>query len=536
MSAGEEKAAAAAAPPSATAQAANLSTAGGGFKQVPHKAFITVAVMLATIMQVLDTTIANVALPHMQGSLSATQDQVTWVLTSYIVASAIMTLPTGWLAGRLGRKKVFLIAIGGFTIASMLCGAAGSISQMVLFRLAQGVFGAALVPIAQAIMLDINPKEKHGQAMALWGLGVMIGPILGPTLGGYLTEYYNWRWVFYINVPVGILAFWGIWSYLAESEKQERPFDKFGFVTLSLAIAGLQLLLDRGQSEDWFASSEIKIYAAVIMGCVWMYVIHAQNAKHPFLNYDILRDRTFVIASVFIFFTGIILLATIALLPPYMQTLMGYPVIDVGLAMAPRGFGTATAIIIVGRLSGRVDARFLVLLGLSLTAYSLYEMTKFSTFVPEWLIIRTGIIQGFGLGFIFVPLSTIAYATLSPSVRTEAAGVFSLMRNLGSSIGVSVVTTLLGTSIQRNHAYLSESITVFNAKPLLSYINPMFLPNQSLGFAILDGEVNRQAATLAYLNDFHVMMWVVLSTIPLVILLKVPKQNAAPPEHAAVME
>lgn len=503
-------------------------------EQVPHRVMITISVMLATVMQVLDTTIANVALPHMQGSLSATQDQITWVLTSYIVASAIMTLPTGWLAGQFGRKRVFLLSIAGFTIASVLCGLSTSIGEMVIFRLFQGVFGAALVPISQAVLLDINPKEKHGQAMAMWGVGIMIGPILGPTLGGYLTEYYNWRWVFYVNLPVGILALLGVSAFLSETEPHDRPFDLFGFLTLSITIGAVQLILDRGAQEDWFQSLEIIIYAGLSAAAFWMFVVHSRYARHPFLSIELLLDRNFVTALIFIFFVGIVLLATLALLPPYMQNLMGYPVLDIGILMSPRGVGTMITMMIVGKLSGRVDPRLLIFTGLSLTAFSLWQMAQFTTFVPEHLIIESGVIQGFGLGFIFVPLSTIAFATLDAKYRTEGAGLFSLMRNIGSSIGVSVVITLLGNSIQANHAYLAEHITPFNT----GMISP-FIPQISHGakavMGIINGEINRQAATIGYINDFAMMMWLTIGAMPLLLLLKNPHRRKSGEEEQPAM-
>ena len=502
------------------------------FVPVANRGAITICVMLATIMQVLDTTIANVALPHMQGSLSATQDQISWVLTSYIVASAIMTLPTGWLAGRFGRKKIFLTAIAGFTATSVLCAIATSIPEMVLFRLAQGAFGAALIPISQAILLDINPKEKHTQAMAVWGIGIMVGPVLGPTLGGYLTEYYNWRWVFYINVPVGILSFIGVMTFLSETGPVKRPFDALGFATLTLAIGGLQLLLDRGQTEDWFDSYEIIFYACVIAAAVWMYIVHTLQVKHPFLHPEILKDRNFVTALVFIFFVGIILLATMALLPPYLQNVMDYPVIDVGLVMAPRGIGTAFAMVIVGRFGNKVDPRAFMLFGLSLTAYSLWEMTQFAVFVPEDIIITNGMVQGFGLGFIFTPLATIAYATLPNHHRTEAAGLFSLLRNLGSSIGVSIVIAILSANTQQNHAYISENITPFNIRNI---IGAMPAGGNTAALMRLNNDVTKQASVIAYLNDFRLMMWVIILSIPLVFLLRAPKRAPKPGDVPAMV-
>lgn len=495
---------------------------GGGAGIVPYKGMITISVMLATIMQVLDTTIANVALPHMQGSLSATQDQITWVLTSYIVASAIATLPTGWLTGKFGRKKIFQIAITGFTATSLLCGIATSIEEMVVFRLMQGVFGAALVPLSQSTLLDINPKEKHTAAMALWGIGVMIGPILGPTLGGYLTEFYNWRWVFYINLPVGIISLLGVTAFMQETEKHDRPFDKFGFFAFSLAVGCLQLMLDRGEQADWFNSIEIMVYCGMIAASLWLFLVHSNTAEHPFLSRALLRDRNMLTGTVFIFFVGIILLATMALLPPFMQNLMGYPVLDVGVLMAPRGVGTMIAMIIVGKAGTKIDPRALILLGLVLTAVSLWEMTAFTTFVPEAMIVRTGVVQGLGLGFIFVPLSSISFSTLENRYRTEAAGLFSLMRNMGSSIGVSIVTSLLGMNIQTNHSYLAENITPYNTALAQQFAPQSMAPGGTAALSLLNAEINRQAATIAYINDFKFMMWIVIATIPMVILLRNP--------------
>ena len=492
--------------------------------------------MLATIMQTLDTTIANVALPHIQGSLAATQDQITWVLTSYIIASALMTLPIGWLSGRYGSKLVFATSIIGFTVASGLCGIAQSITEMVLFRLIQGLFGAALVPLSQAILLDITPKEKHGATMALWGMGVMIGPILGPTLGGYLTEYYNWRWVFYINIPIGIIAFLGVMRFLHESERSDRVFDTFGFVTLAIFIAALQLILDRGEQVDWFNSKEILFYAAVSVSGLWMFLVHTYYTNNPFLSGELFVDRNYVMALIFIFFVGIILLATMALLPPYMQNIMGYSVIDTGVLMAPRGIGTMVAMMIVGRVTGKIDARALIFLGMSLTAWSLYDMTTFTDFVPQNKLVIVSIVQGFGLGFIFVPLSTLAFATLSNKLRAEGAGLFSLVRNLGSSIGVSIVTALFSRNMQRNHAYLGEHLTPFNTSTWKAVLPDSLHLSQAAPFEILNAEVTKQAAVISYIDDFKFMLIIVLLSIPMIFFLRKPENTAAMDEPATIMD
>jgi DHA2 family multidrug resistance protein len=492
-----------------------------------RKNIVTFAVMLATIIQVLDTTIANVALPHMQGSLLATQDQVAWVLTSYIVASAIMTLPTGWMAGRYGRKTVLTFCVAGFTLASVLCGIATSLDQMVLFRLLQGLFGAALVPLSQATMLDINEPRNHAKAMAVWGMGVMIGPILGPSLGGWLTEYYSWRWVFFINLPLGIVSFLGLLFFLPESQKLERPFDKLGFLTLSICIACLQLIMDRGEQEGWLESLEIQIYVGVIIGAAWMYVVHTLREPHPFLSPGMLRDKNLQLGLFFIFVVGIILLATMALLPPYMQNLMGYSVLDVGLILAPRGIGTLLAMTVVSRLANKVDARWMVLAGLCLTAFALHLMIGFSVFVPREDIITSGLIQGFGLGFVFIPLSTVSYATLPPRYRAEAASLFSLVRNMGSSIGVSIAFTMFSRNTRIQHAYLTEYVTPYSTWLNLDVAPDAMLPGGGAILAMVDGELARQAATIAYINDFYMMMWIVLALIPCVFLLDSTRPRTA---------
>ncbi|HKJ87558.1 MAG TPA: DHA2 family efflux MFS transporter permease subunit, partial [Gammaproteobacteria bacterium] len=407
------------------------------------------------------------------------------------------------------------------------------LTEMVLFRLLQGVFGAALVPLSQAVLLDSFPREKHGTAMALWGMGIMLGPILGPTLGGYLTEYYNWRWVFFINLPVGILAFLLIAGFVPEKKgERDRPFDWFGFLMLSLGIGALQLMLDRGQSEDWFASGMIIGTAVAAAAGFYLYLAHAFTARHPFLDPDLLRDRNFTMGLVFIFVVGIILLATLALLPPFLQDLMGYPVVTTGLVLAPRGVGTMVAMFLVGRLVNRVDPRGLIAFGLVLAIYSLYWMAQFNLQVSMEEVVWSGVIQGLGLGFIFVPLSTITFATLSPELRTEAAGIFSLVRNVGSSIGISVVITLLGYNHQVSHAALAARVTPFNPAFRTGAVPPAWDPHHLTGLLALDGEINRQAAMIAFLDDFRFLAVVTVVALPLVLLMRHPhkQMEAAPVE------
>ena len=500
---------------------------------------ITISIMMATIMQALDTTIANVALPHMQGSLNATQEQASWVLTSYIVAAAIMTAPTGILAARLGRKKLFMICIVGFTVASMLCGAAQSLPEMVAFRILQGIFGAGLVPLSQAVLLDINPPEKHGQAMALWGVGIMLGPIMGPALGGYLTENFDWRWVFYINVPIGIMALLGIMAFMPETEKTNRRFDIFGFVLLSVFIGALQMGLDRGQNEDWLSSPEI-IAEFVLSGlCIYLFVIHILTKEHAFLDPQMFKDKNFSASLIFIFVIGVILLATMALLPPYLESMMDYPAIEIGLVLAPRGIGTMAAMMLVGRLIGKIDARYLIFFGLVLTAWSLWDMSLFTPSLPQWLIIKTGLIQGFGMGFVFVPLSTLAYSTLAAQYRNDAAAIFSLVRNIGSSIGISIMIALLSRNTQINHAELGAHLLPYGAtaKSIEQITSAIAGTNATAGLVYLNNMVTQQAAAIAYLYDFRLMAGVVVISMPLLFLIKGQKrQSKAGPEMAHAFE
>ncbi len=490
-----------------------------------RRAVITVSVMLASIMQALDTTIANVALPRIQGSISATQDQMAWVLTSYIVAAAIMTPLSGWLAGQIGRKRVFLYSVVGFTVASMLCGLAQSLPQIVLWRLLQGLCGAALVPMSQAVLLDINPPERHARAMAIWVMGVTVGPILGPALGGWLTENYNWRWVFYINVPFGILAFLGIASAMPETLIRKSRFDFFGFVALSIALMGLQLTLDRGQLKDWFSSTEIWVEATVAAVAFYLFVIHMLTTTKPaFISPALLKDRNFLAGNVFIFVVGVVLFATLALLPPLLQELLNYSVVTTGFVTAPRGIGTLISMFIVGRIGKSIDARIVIASGFALTALSLWQMTNFDLQMNEAAVVTTGLVQGLGTGFVYVPLATATFATLSPALRNEGTALFSLMRNLGSSIGISIVETLLTRNTQIMHARLAERVTIFNPA---AQARLMGTASSSQALAGLNAEVTQQAAMIAYNNDFKLMLVLTLATVPLVFLLRRARPGAA---------
>jgi MFS transporter, DHA2 family, multidrug resistance protein len=484
---------------------------------------ISASIMLATIMQVLDTTIANVALPHMRGSLSASTDQITWVLTSYIVAAAIMTLPVGFLAQRFGRRRVFLWSVTGFTLASMACGQASNLTEMIVWRLLQGVFGAALVPLSQATLLDTFPRDKHASAMSIWGIGIMIGPILGPTLGGWLTEYYSWRWVFYINLPVGILSFIGIYLYMPETKVHRQRFDTTGFALLALSVAALQLLLDRGEHIDWFEAAEIQFYAIAIVLGLYLFIVHSRTSERQFLPPGLFRDRNFVSGLLFIFVVGSIVLSTMTLLPTFMQQWKGYPVATTGLVLMPRGLGTISSMMLVGYLLNRFDARLVILVGLGLVCLSLRQMAGFTLQVSERELVTTGILQGLGLGLVFVPTTTLAYATLPQQLRNEATALFSLFRNIGSSIGVSMVMTLLSRNMWINQQELGSRL-----QPSSQLLSALSSPQDASAMpALIMREVASQAAEIAYVNDFYLLMWITLAAMPLALLLSNPGPLAA---------
>jgi len=501
-----------------------------------NRAAITVCVILATLMQALDTTIANVALPYLQGSVSASQDQIAWVLTSYIVAAAIMTPPTGYLAGRFGLKRLFLFSVAGFTVASMLCGMAQSLVQIVLFRVLQGMFGAALVPLSQTVLLNINPKERQGSAMALWGVAVMAGPVLGPVLGGWLTEAYSWRYVFYINLPIGVLAFLGMSTFLSETARDATAkLDWFGFGTLSLAIGALQVLLDRGEELDWFSSREIAVEAVIGASALYLFLVHTFTAREPFVRPSLFRDRNFAAGTLFIAIVGLTYYASLALQPPFLQNLMNYPIVSAGIVMGPRGVGTMGAMLIVGRLTGRLDTRLLLGTGLGLTAWSFYAMTGWTPDISQTTIIVVGVIQGIGLGFIFVPLSVVTLSTLPATARAEGAGLYSLSRNIGSSVGISVVNSLLTRNTQVNHADIAQHVTAVNRMFEDPMIARFWNPLTAAGRAALDAVVTQQAQIIAYIDDYKLLMIATLAVLPLLIVFKKPSGGGGP-DHTIVVE
>ena len=495
-----------------------------------NRRMITVSIMLATVMQTLDSTIANVALPHMQGSMSAAQDQIAWVLTAYIVASAIATPLTGWVCDRFGQKNVFLASVAGFTLASAMCGLSTSLAQIVGARLLQGVFGAALVRLSQVVLMEINPREKQGPAMAIWGLGVMVGPILGPTLGGWLTDSYSWRWVFFINIPVGFIAYYGIWRFIrGVPGARHQGFDMFGFATLSLGIGALQMLLDRGQQNDWFSSTETWIELILVIVAFTYFLAHTwlTAAEKSFFDYRLVRNGNYATGLVFIFIVGMVLYATRALTPTLLEDLLGYPVATTGLVTAPTGIGTMIAMLFVGRLVGKIDLRLILAIGFALTAVALWQMCHYSLDLSQDDIIWPGLIQGIGVGLVFVPLSTATFATLAPAMRAQGTAIYSLVRNIGSSIGISLVQTMLVRNTEIAHASIVERVTATSPAWQNPAVAGAYDVAHPAGVAALDGAITLQASMLGYIDDFWLMLGLTVVVMPLILLIRPPGAAAA---------
>ena len=502
-----------------------------------NRPLLTIGVMAATIMQILDSTIVNVALRDMTASLGATADTITWVLTSYIVASAVAIPLTGWVADRIGSRNLFLGAVVGFVVASMLCGLASNLPEMVLFRVFQGIAAAFMNPLSQTVMMDINPPSKQAGAMSIWGMGIMVGPILGPVIGGWLTDNYDWRWCFYVNVPIGAVCFVILWTLLPSRQITRRGFDLFGFAMLAVAISVFQLMLDRGQTQDWFSSWEVWTEGMVALAAAWLFFVQLLTAKSPMFDRALFLNRNLLTGIGFMLVIGVLMTATLALLPPMLQSLYGYPVLDAGILLMPRGIGIVASMYVAGQLMKRqVDPRLMVGTGLLVAAWSLYDMTGWTIQMGARPFVVTGFIQGIGLGLVFIPLNIMAFGTLSPKYRTEASSLMNLARNIGGSVGISVVTALLARNIQTSHSELGQHIPdpgLLANDPVVGSITG---GSADAALAIADGMVNAQAAMIAYLDDFKLMMILTLCAVPLVLLLRrpAPPKPGDEPIHVAV--
>jgi len=515
--------ASAAAPASGATPVPATPTLGKPLLATSNRMLLTVGVMGAMVMQILDTTIANVALHDMTTSLGATADTITWVLTSYIIATAIALPATGWLSDRLGSRNLFLIAVGGFVIASMLCGTAVSLGEMVAFRILQGICAAFINPLSQTAMIDINPPERQAKAMSIWGMGVMVGPIMGPIIGGYLTDNVSWRWCFYVNLPLGALTFAILWFLLPSRPKAKRSFDFTGFAFIGMAVASFQLMLDRGQNADWFGSWEIVVEGLIAIAALWVAVVHLATAEKPLFDRHLFKNRNLVMGMLFMIVIGISTMAPMALLPPMLQQLFGYPVVDTGLMMAPRGVGVLITMWFCGQMMGKIDTRILIAVGLVIFGWSLRQMAAWSLEMDYWPVVTAGFIQGLGMGLVFMPLNSLAFATLDQRYRTDGSSLLNLMRSIGQSAGISMVTVFLARNIQTSHADLAQHIT----EKSLPGINTGQLDQYGVGsdavFGAVDAMINKQAAMIAYIDDFYLMAWISVIVLPLVLLLKRPK-------------
>jgi MFS transporter, DHA2 family, multidrug resistance protein len=491
-----------------------------------NRFLIIVAVMSATLMQVLDMTIVNVALPHMQGSLGAAPDQISWTLTCYLIASAIFMPLTGYFSDILGRKKYLLCSILGFTLSSMLCGAAQSLEQIIVFRLLQGVFGAGLVPLSQAILADVYPKEEMGKAMAIWGMGVMVGPILGPTLGGYLTEIANWRWTFYVNVPVGIFAFLIAWKVVPTAAIKKRHMDWAGLALISLAIGALQYFLDRGNQEDWFNSRSIVLALVIAVVSLLGFLVHSiKKSSAAVFDLSIFKNRNFTVSSLMLIALGLGIFGVLVLQPLFLENLLNYPVLTTGLVMAPRGICTMLSMIVVSKIGNRIDQRILICIGMIFNIFGMAAGTYYNQNIDLFWVMVPMLLQGVGMGLIFVPLSVLAFSTLPQSARIEAAGLYSLLRTMGSSIGIATTLTLYTRYSQVAWNQLGGFIHPFNRNVVtyLGSIHKHLYDPQSI--QIIAHEVGRQAQVLTFVNIYAFIMWSFILMLPFVFLLSSPKQS-----------
>jgi len=500
---------------------------------------VAVAVMTATFMEVLDTTVVNVSLPHIAGNLSATIDESTWALTSYLVANAIILPLTGWIANFFGRKRLLLTSVAGFTAASFLCGLAPNLPLLILFRVIQGFTGGALQPISQAVLLEAFKPEERGRAMGFWGLGIVVAPILGPVLGGWLTDSYSWRWVFYINIPVGILSFALVQLYIFDPPyitRRSSRIDYWGIGMLAVGVGALQLLLDKGQEDDWFASRLIVALAAVALAMLAAFVVRELRTQHPVVELRVLRVRTYSTGVFLITVVGFVLYGSLVLLPLMLQTLLGYPSLQAGIALAPRGMGSFIAMPLVGMMMGRVDARKLLATGLAVGALTLYWLGSLNMNLGYWDIFWPQFIQGMSLGLLFVPLTTITMDPIPRESMGNATSIFNLMRNIGGSMGIAAATTLLTRHREQHTSALVSHIDPYSAQAqaLIEQLRAAFVARgadlataSERARAAVWGMVQRQAMMLSFTDIFRWLALLFLALLPLLLLMRSPRRQGA---------
>lgn len=489
--------------------------------------------MLSSAMYAVDTTIANVALPPMQASMSASQEQIIWVITSYMIAGAIATPLAGWLANRFGRRVVLLVSVAGFTAASVACGLATDLYTAVLARAIQGAAGAAMMPLGQAAVLDVTPPEEQGRTMSILGLGMMFGPLIGPTLGGWLTEALNWRWVYFINLPIGIIAFIGMAASLPREEQQDTlRFDMFGFLTLSVFLGSFQLMLDRGQHLDWFDSAEIWTYAVLMAMCLYLLLVHMFTARNTFVQPRLFADRNFLLGCVMSMGIGVIAFGTIPVTTVMMQNMLGYPPLLTGLVSSPRSVGTLISMLLVARLIGRIDGRVFIIIGLAANAIGLLMLARVSLQVDQEHLLWAGLFQGLGSGLMFPPLMAIVFATLAPTLRNEGAAMFMLTRSMGSSLGIAYLQTSLVRETAAVQSRLTEGVRADN--PAVQFGLPDFDPGMVADAGELYRQIVSQASMVAYTNAYWFTFALALLMIPVVMLMRDPAR--APATSQIVME
>jgi DHA2 family multidrug resistance protein len=485
-----------------------------------NRVMITISVMLATSVIIMDMNIASIALPHMQGGLSANQDQISWVMTIYFMMQATSMSATGWLAGRIGRKRLFIGTLIGFTTCSVLSGSADSVPEIMFYRGLQGMFSAPVVPISQALMLDSFPRERHPQALAIWGMGVMFAPVMGPVIGGWLTDEYSWRWVFYVSMPFAALAIIGAIVFIRETpQNRERRFDWFGFICIGLTLAGMQFLLDRGEGEGWFDSDFILLNAAIVGVAFYLFIAHSLTTDNPFISRGIFADRNFVLGLLFMFLLGALVLSMNVIMPLFLQNSRGFPILTAALVMMPRGLGTMFGLIVAGRLGNIIDPRAVIIFGFACVAYSAWLLSTFTVDVGLWDFIIAGFFNGIGIGAIWVPLTTVSFWTLPPQYRTEASTLTSLFRNYGSGIGVSIVISVLTRSQATTHAHLAERVTPYSEAMQQPWLPPQWDIFSRDGLMALQAEVSHQALAIGFLNDFNLILYGALVSMPLVMLM-----------------
>ncbi|MEM9684012.1 MAG: DHA2 family efflux MFS transporter permease subunit [Pseudomonadota bacterium] len=491
-----------------------------------QRALITVGITIAAMVTLLDTAIVSVALAHMQGGLSVDRDQISWVVTAYLVVLAVMTPPTGWLASYFGRKPLFLVSVSMFATASLLCGLSDSLGQIIFLRVVQAFFGAFLVPLTQAAVLDVHPPEAHGRAIALWSFGMTFGSFFGPTLGGYIIEEWSWRGAFFVVVPFCAVAFFLIFTYLPrEKVQRDRPFAFGGYVLLALGIAALQLMLDRGEREDWFSSGSI-VTAAVVAGtCLLLFAAHSAYADRPFFNPKLLSDRNFVPAMVVMFCNGVLQFTMVTIMPLFLQNMLGYSAILAGYVMTPRAIGAMAGNAIAAHIIDRIDPRIMAVTGLLCMAAAFYTLYGFTTEVSPVMVAGIIVLQGLGIAIVHVPLNVMAFATLPRDLRADGAAVINLLRNVGGSIGVAVLITLLTRNTRENRATLLEQVTPYNELFQWQSMPEQWNPDNIDSLAMLEAEVTRQATLIAYINDFKLVFFMTLAMIPLILLMRRPDRR-----------